>query len=208
MLVLRMPPGDPDLAIVARAATVLRDGGLVIYPTDTFYGLAADPRRDDAVDRLFQVKGRDATMATPVIASSVEQVRAAAEVDDRAERLARDFWPGPLTLVLPARQGLSQRAVGANGTVAIRVPDHAIARALAESLSFCITATSANRSGQPASATGDRAAAVFGETVECLIDAGPTPGNLPSTIVDMTAEGPRLIRAGAVAWERVLKSLK
>ena len=95
----------PDDALIARAADVLRRGGIVAYPTDTFYGLAVDPRRDDAVARLYAAKGRDASMAIPLIAASLAQAEEAAVVGDRELRLARAFWPGPLTIVMPPSGG-------------------------------------------------------------------------------------------------------
>jgi L-threonylcarbamoyladenylate synthase len=199
-----------DEAVIAQAADVLRRGGIVAYPTDTFYGLAVDPRRDDAVARLYAAKGRDASMAIPLIAASLGQVEEAAVVGDPELRLARAFWPGPLTIVMPPSAAIAARTLGDGPTIALRVPSHVVARALAARFGFCITATSANRSGAPpASDAGEVAERFSGsDLVDLLLDGGPTPGGPPSTIVEMVGTGLRCVRAGAVAWDRVLRSLE
>ena len=208
MVRLQISASSPDPGVVRRAADVLRAGGVVAYPTDTLYGLAVDPRRDDAVGRLFALKGRDAAMAVPLVAAGIEQADLAGEFGARELRLAQAFWPGPLSIVVPARECLSRRTLGGRTTVAVRVPAHAVARALAEALGFCITATSANPSGAPAPADPGALGPALDSGVDLLLDAGPVPGGEPSTLVGFDESGPLLIRAGAIAWERVLKSLE
>jgi L-threonylcarbamoyladenylate synthase len=197
----------PDLKLLAAAAAVLRAGGVVAFPTDTVYGLAVDPRRADAVERLFALKGRDSTVAVPLVAGSLEQAMLAAVFSGRERRAADAFWPGPLSIVVPANSCIALEALGGRGTVAIRVPAHDIARALADAFGFPITATSANRSGEPAAASADAVASMLPD-VDVLIDGGPAPGGAPSTIVSFDANGPILVRAGAVPWDRVIKSLQ
>jgi L-threonylcarbamoyladenylate synthase len=187
--------------------SVLRDGGVVAYPTDTLYGLAVDPRRDDAVEKLFLVKGRSPGVAIPLIGGSLEQVTEVAVFGQGERRLASAFWPGPLSIVAPARPAVSGLVLG-GGTVAVRVPAHPVATALALAFGFCITATSANLSGQPGSADPEVVARALSGRVDCLIDAGPAPGGLPSTIVELRDGAPVLVRAGAIAWDRVLRSLE
>ena len=190
-----------------RAAEVIRRGGVVAYPTDTFYGLGVDPRNAEAVGRLFVIKGRDADKASPLIASSLAQATEAVEFTDVARRLASCFWPGPLSLVLKARDALSRDALGGGDTAAIRVPDDEIARGLAAAVGYCITATSANLSGCPPASTP----ALLDDEVRRRIDfiiEGVSPGGAPSTIVDVMSDAPRLVRAGAIAWDRVLESLQ
>ncbi len=208
MITLSIAAAMPDEAVIAQAADVLRRGGVVAYPTDTLYGLAVDPREDEAAARLYAAKGRDASTAIPLIAASIEQAQEAAVFGDRELMLAGTFWPGPLTLVMPARSGIAAAMLGGGTTVALRVPSHAVARALAAAFGFCITATSANRSGHPPAVTAGDVAVALEPAIDVLLDAGPVPGGPPSTIVEMTVTGPRLIRAGAVAWDRVLESLK
>ena len=138
-----------------RRPTSCRRGGLVAYPTDTLYGLAVDPRRDDAVARLYAAKGRDASAAIPLIAASHRAGGGSrGRSATRSCMLARAFWPGPLTIVMPARTVIAAALLGGGTTVALRVPSHAVARALAAAFGFCITATSANRSGHPPAVTG------------------------------------------------------
>jgi L-threonylcarbamoyladenylate synthase len=197
--------GAGDAAVQA-AVEAMRRGLVVAYPTDTLYGLAVDPANAGAVTKLFALKGRDLARAIPLIAADLSQVRAWTTVTPLAERLAEAFWPGPLTLVLRAAVNIDTRVLAEDGTVAIRVPDHAVARALAAAAGCPVTSTSANPSGQPPTADADEVARAL-PAVDVLIDGGLTPGGAPSTIVDATGSLPVLIRAGAIAWERVLESL-
>jgi L-threonylcarbamoyladenylate synthase len=185
---------------------MIRAGLVVAYPTDTLYGLAVDPRNREAVRRLFDLKGRAESSALTLVAADVAQVRMAAEMTGDAERLAELFWPGPLTVVMHAGTSLAPETLAGGETVGIRVPDHAVATALAHAVGFCITATSANRSGATAASSGP-AVAVALPDVDVILDGGPSRGGAPSTIVSVTDAGIALIRAGAVPWDRVLKSL-
>jgi L-threonylcarbamoyladenylate synthase len=205
---LTISPDDPDPRALARAADILRGGGLVVFPTDTFYGLAADPRREDAVDRVFGTKGRSSLLALPLIAADLDQVASAAiGLSLLTRRLAVRFWPGPLTLVADVAPGIVAAVHGGTGTVAVRVPDHAAARRLAAHAGFPIVSTSANRSGDPAVNTADAVVASIGDLVDLVLDGGPTPGGEPSTIVDARGPKPVLIRAGAVPFSRVMEAL-
>jgi L-threonylcarbamoyladenylate synthase len=208
MQLIRVDPDAPDAARIEQAATLLRGGGIVAYPTDTLYGLAVDARLDGAVERLYDVKGRDASAAIPVIAGSIEQAGDVGVLTPTDMRLARAFWPGPLTLVLRARPGLSPRLLGQGSTIAVRGPAHPVARALAASLGHCVTATSANRSGSPPAAAASDVSAAFGSAIDAVIDGGPTVGGPPSTIIEVRSHDVRLVRSGAIAWERVLESLE
>jgi L-threonylcarbamoyladenylate synthase len=199
---LTVATGDVDV----KAAEALRRGLVVAYPTDTLYGLAVDPTNAAAVARLFALKGRALDRAIPLIAADADQVRAWTRLTPLAERLASAFWPGPLTLVLEAARAIDDRVLGDGRTVAIRVPDQTVARALAAAAECPVTSTSANPSGQPPTADPDEVARSL-PAVDVLIDGGLTPGGAPSTIVDATGNRPVLIRAGAIAWERVLESL-
>jgi len=205
---LAVDTNHPDPVLIAQAAAILAAGGVVAFPTDTVYGLAVDPRQPAAVDRLYEVKGRDRGVAIPLIAASLEQARAAAMFGTREQRLAEAFWPGPLSIVVPASAAVVPALRGAGGTVAVRVPDHRVARALAQSLGFPITATSANLSGEPAATSGDALSEALMTRLDAVLDVGAAPGGPPSTIIELTDEGPRLVRAGAIAWERVLTFLE
>ena len=204
---IRVDPAHPDPALLERAVDALRRGGVVAYPTDTVYGLAADPRNARAVARVFAIKGRPETSALTLIAADLEQAGAAAYFSTRAASLAERMWPGPLTIVVHARGGLTSEALAGGTTVGVRVPRHDVARALARRFGFCVTATSANRSGEAPIADPDAIMQALPD-VDVLLDAGQAPGGPPSTIVDATSDVLRLIRDGAVAWSRVLESLQ
>jgi L-threonylcarbamoyladenylate synthase len=193
---------------IAAAADVLRRGGVVAYPTDTLYGLAADPASDAALARLFAVKARDRSLAVPLIAADLEQAMQAGEFGEPELRLAAAFWPGPLALVVRARAPLLRTVAAEDGTVAIRVPAHPLARALAGAFGACLTATSANLSGQPPTASPEDVAAALGDRIDLLLDAGDAPGGPPSSIVAIRNGAAECVRAGATPWERVLESLK
>jgi L-threonylcarbamoyladenylate synthase len=202
----RVDAEHPDPGELRAAAALLRDGRVVAFPTDTLYGLAADPRSSEAIGRLFHLKGRPEAAAVPLVAATLEQADAVAELGPVARALAERWWPGPLTIVGPARAAIAREALGGGTTVGVRVPDHPIARALAAAFGFPVTATSANRSGTTPATRADEVAAALPD-VDGIIDGGAVRGGLPSTIVAVENDNVRLVRAGAIAWERVLKSL-
>jgi L-threonylcarbamoyladenylate synthase len=206
-LVIRIPVRSAASAEdLAPALEALRDGAAVAFPTETFYGLAVDPRSQAAVLRMFALKRRAADHSLPLVAASVTQIDDhVGSMTPLAQRLATRWWPGPLTLIIPASPLLFAGVHSSTGRVAVRVPAGSVARALAAAAGHAITSTSANISGEPPPTTPDQVAMAFGDALAVLIDAGPTPGGLPSTIVDATGPTPRLVRAGAIAWERVLE---
>ena len=208
MLTLLVSSADPEPPLIARAVDTLMAQGIVAYPTDTLYGLAVDPRSDEAVERLFAVKGRPAGLAIPLIAASLEQAQELATFANVDLRLARAFWPGPLTLVLKPRQPLAPRVLGSGQTVAVRVPANSIAGALAAAFGFAITATSANRTGDAPARSADAVLTALGDVIDLVLDGGPSASGPASTIVETGDGGPRLVRAGAVGFDRVLKSLE
>jgi len=208
VLTLIVSRESPEPALIARAADELRGRGIVAYPTDTLYGLAVDPANDLVVERLFEVKGRPPDVPIPLIAASLEQAQEVAEFTDADLRLARAFWPGPLTIVLAPRLPLAQRILGCGVSIALRVPANPIACALALAFRSCITSTSANRSGQPPSTSAGEVVSALGNTIDLVLDGGPSASGPASTIVEIGTQGPRLVRAGAIAWDRVLESLE
>ena len=213
-----MHSDDPEA--LARAIAIIKRGGVVAVPTETFYGLAADATHRMAVARIFEIKGRPAGMALPLVAGSVQQVTdLLGPVDAASARAMNAFWPGPLSLVLtasplisgavgepdPAQAGAETPAHAR--TVAVRVPGHAFVRELALGAGTLLTATSANRTGEPQAETADAVAASLGTLVDLVIDGGRTPGGRPSTIADLRGGTPRLVRDGAIAWSAVLESI-
>lgn len=198
---MTLPASDP--ATIERAVQVLRSGGLVAYPTDTVYGLAALPTDDEAVRMLYEAKNRPLGQPVPLLLSSVAGLGlVAAGISSSAHLLIDAFWPGGLTVVLGKAQNYHSLAV--HSTVAVRVPDHPVPRELARLLGGPITGTSANASGGPEPLTADDVRAQLGELVGLIIDGGRCPGGTPSTLVDCTAEPPRVLRKGAVSREALV----
>jgi L-threonylcarbamoyladenylate synthase len=198
---------NPDS--IERAADLIREGAVVAIPTDTLYGLAADPFSPAAVRAIFAVKGRAADKAIPLIAADMEQVDAfLGPLSTVARTLGRAFWPGPLTVIILAPSSLPAELTGDGGTVGIRVPNHTTAQRLCARFGRPLTATSANLSGEAPSGDPDLIAQTLGSRLAALLDDGPTPGGSPSTIVDLTYSPARLVRAGAVEWERIEACLR
>jgi len=197
-------PEFPQRDAIQEAGKWIRNGGIVAIPTDTLYGLATDPFSAAAVARLFAVKGRASERAVPLIAADGAQ---AAEYLGRltptGQKLADKFWPGPLTLLVAAPRVLAQDVTGGTGKVGVRVPADAVARAICAEAGRPITATSANVSGEAATADPDQVERTLGHRIDLLIDTGRTRGGAPSTIVDVTGAAPVLVRAGALSWDEI-----
>jgi L-threonylcarbamoyladenylate synthase len=177
-----------------------------VYPTETFYGLGCLASAEAALERLRVAKLRPEGKPLPLVAADRAQVEALAALAGPAARLAERFWPGPLTLVLPAGPGVPEAITAGSGTVAIRVPGSAIARALAARAGGALVSTSANPSGGPPPARVDALDVALRARVDHVLDGGPTPGGLPSTIVALEDGAPRLLRAGALAFALVLEA--
>jgi L-threonylcarbamoyladenylate synthase len=199
--------GDPPpLAAIDAAAAILRAGGIAGVPTDTVYGLAADPFRAGATDRLFKVKRRPRTFELPVLVADVDQaLTLAAAVPVAAARLMERFWPGPLTVVLPRRPDLNADLGSDDATIGVRCPNHPVPLALCRAVGPMAT-TSANRHGEEPLTTALELAQRLGPSVEVVLDCGPCCGS-PSTVVDCTGGDPHLIRHGRLSWEAVLAAL-
>jgi len=204
---IRVAVGEGDDAAISAAVGVLAAGGVVAYPTETFYALGVSVFDTSACRRLFALKGRPASKTLPAILAGIVQLElVASEISPEVRRLAERFWPGPLTLVIPARASVAAASEG--GTLAVRVSGLALARELAEAFGP-LTSTSANRSGEPAPTTAGevftRFAAGEGEGINLVLDGGSTPGGPPSTIVDVSAGVPRLVREGRIPFQEVLE---
>jgi tRNA threonylcarbamoyl adenosine modification protein (Sua5/YciO/YrdC/YwlC family) len=194
--------GDPpdDLA-VGSAVEALREGDIVGLPTDTVYGLAADPWHSGAADRLFRVKRRPRNVELVLFVDGIEQALAVSDsVPPAAMRLMEQLWPGGLTIVLPRRAGVEADLGEDDATIGLRCPDHPVPLAVARSFGPYAT-TSANLHGEPPATTADGLMALQG--VALVLDGGTCDGE-PSAVVDATGDVPRLIRPGCVPWDRVL----
>jgi len=197
----------PDDSI-AQAIAAMREGEAIVYPTETFYGIGADAFSTAALERIFAIKGRDAAKTIALIAhDSAAAFALAHEVPPNARALARAFWPGPLTLVMPARAGMPAALIGPDGGVGVRVSSHPVARALAQGLGRAITATSANRAGEAPARTIAEARAALGTTVKVFVEGGTLTGGAPSTVVQCDRTGWRLLRAGAIAIDEIEAAL-
>lgn len=199
-----MRPAEPLEPQLAEAVAVIRRGGVVAFPTDTLYGLAANPGSAEAVNRVLALKGRAVEQTIALVAADLAQVERTCVMTTMARHAAAEFWPGPLSVLMRAKPGLVPATIGPDGLVGVRVPNHDVALALARACGHALTATSANRSGQEATADPDEVAAALPD-LDLLIDAGRAPGGPPSTLVDLSGDAPRLVRAGAIPWDRVLE---
>jgi len=200
---------DPELELrLAAAAATLRRGGIVAYPTETFYGLGALAADERALDRLARAKLRPEGKPLPLLAADRAQVDSVAVLEGPAARVADRLWPGPLTLVLPARAGVHPGITAGTGTVGIRIPGSAVARALAASAGGVLVSTSANPSGGPPPTRVDEIDPALLRELDGVLDAGPTPGGRPSTVVAIEAGGLRVVRAGAVSLEDLTRACR
>ena len=192
----------------ARAAELLRAGELVVFPTDTVYGLGAAVYNPKAVGRLFVAKGRPSDRPIPVLVSGVDQIaRLTSHVDSRVARLIERFWPGALTVVLPAASWLPAELVRGTRTVGLRFPDNAVARSIIRQAGGAVATTSANRSDEPDARTAAEAAEALGGHVALIVDGGPAPGGVPSTVITFEGDELRVLRAGAIPPETLPKRL-
>ena len=197
--IVRVDPLAPDARLLREAARVLRGGGLVAFPTETFYGLGAAALDRVAVRRVFEIKGRPASMPLLVLVDDAARLRdLVTDVPQRAQTLMERHWPGPLTLVFRAAAHLPNELTAGTGTVGVRVPSHRVPRAIVTQLNAAITAPSANRTGAAPPTAADTVLAYFGDAIDLVLDAGPTAGGEPSTVVDVTVDPPRVLRHGAI----------
>ena len=196
-----------DPTTLDRALAILHHGGLVAFPTDTVYGVGASAFDGEAVGSIYAAKDRPPKKAIPVlIGDSADLAKVTLEVPYAAARLAASFWPGPLTLVVPRHPDLPE-TVSATSSVGVRVPDHAVARALLR-VAGPMAVTSANLSGQPSSSTAQEVFAQLGGRIGLIIDGGKTPGGVPSTVVDCCGEEPVILRVGPVSEGDIRAALR
>jgi len=191
-------------ADITEAVDVLSRGGIIAFPTDTVYGLGADVRHPGAIAALYKIKERPLDRAIPVLIARAEELCGVAQkVPESAWRLAERFWPGPLTLVVRSTLSLPPILTAGAPTVAVRVPDHPVVRALIEGLGAPVAVTSANISGRPSPVTADDVLAQLEGRIALLLDGGPCPGGKDSTVVDLTAIPLRILRTGPVTADQI-----
>lgn len=188
------------------AVDVLKNGGLIVFPTDTVYGLAAWPYQAEFVERLYVVKGRNSTRAIAVLIARPEDMnQVAISPSESAMKLARRFWPGPLTIIMTKHPNLPD-ALSPQPTIGIRMPDHKVALAILN-LSGPLAVTSANLSGQENTTTAQEVLAQLEGKVHLIVDGGKSPGGVPSTVVDCTKPEPEILRSGPISEAEIKAEL-
>ena len=191
------------------AVRILRGGGVAAIPTDTVYGLAAVYDDARAVDRVFRIKSRPSGLAVPLLLDDERSVvRYVSDVPDTFWALAKTFWPGPLTIVLPKSHLVSNKLTAGRDTVGLRVPDHWLPRYISKSLGKAITGTSANLSGSPSLTTAVAVKEQLGDVVDLVIDGGAARGTTASTVVDLSGEMPTILREGNITLDSVKKAVR
>ena len=199
--ILKIDPANPESDLIAQAVVILKDGGVIAYPTETFYGLGVDATNVKAVERLFGVKGRDFKNPIPVVIGNIAILdQICTDIPPPAQELIDRHWPGPLTLVFSAAPSLSNRLTAGTGKIGVRVSSHPIARLLSGQLGGPLTSTSANRSGQKECVTAQEVMEKIGDDLDLIIDGGATPGGKGSTILDITQDPPVVLRAGLIDY--------
>ena len=199
--ILKINPQQPEDELIHRAVRFLQTGGVVAFPTETFYGLAVDATNSDAIERIFRIKGRTFRNPIALITGSKNDISGlVTEIPDVAQKLMQTFWPGPLTLLFTASPQIRPRLTAGTGRIGIRVSSHPIADCLANRLGGPITATSANLSGAAECTTAAEVLAILGDQVDLVIDGGPVPGGKGSTFLDITMDPPACTREGAIPF--------
>ena len=201
-------PEQPDSGMIRDAVRAVREGKVLLYPTDTIYGLGCDPFLPSALGRIFELKERPVEKGVLLLVGSpAEAVSLAGRLPSTFARLSARFWPGPVTFLLPAAPGVSELVVGERGLVGVRCPSHVFLNRLLDELARPLVSTSANISGEPQPPSIADLRRLFERKVDLFLDAGELPTRLPSSVVDLSVDPPRLVRRGALAAEieQVLK---
>lgn len=189
------------------AAATMKNGGVVIYPTETVYGIGCIPSDPDAAMRICEIKGR-AENPLPLICGDIEMARKVVQFNVTAEKLAEAFWPGPLMFILPSRVVYPMWVTHGKKTIGLRVPGDKVPRKLAELAGGVIVSTSANKSGEPPATTAKEALRATGYKVDLVVDGGPSLGGKSSTIIDLSGKEMWILRSGPITGTQIMKALK
>ncbi|HET6462063.1 MAG TPA: L-threonylcarbamoyladenylate synthase [Syntrophales bacterium] len=197
----------PEDAMIAEASSILKAGGIIAYPTETFYGLGADGRNEEAIKRIFLIKGRNFKNPISVIIGNVNDIRGLVEeIPEFALHLMERFWPGALTIIFKASPDVSPLLTAGTGKIGIRLSSHPVAAALATKLGNPITATSANLSGKHECTRAGEVIQGIGDQIDAIIDAGQTRGGPGSTVIDVTRKRPAILREGLIPKHKLTDS--
>ncbi|TFG05552.1 MAG: threonylcarbamoyl-AMP synthase [Promethearchaeota archaeon] len=202
---LQIDSENPDRSVMKRAREFIVEGKLVIFPTDTVYGLATDPFNEKAILQLLEAKKRTSEKGLPVLIANISMAEELVQFSNAARRLAVSFWPGSLTMVLPLKRSLSPLVTGNRKTLGIRIPNHPVARELAE---IPIIGTSANVSGHASPNTALDALKQLGDSVDLVLDCGPTKDRIPSTVIDLSNSHFEVLREGVIKRSQLDLSLR
>jgi L-threonylcarbamoyladenylate synthase len=197
--ILKIDPLYPEPSLIEKATGIMKRGGVIAYPTETFYGLGADATNERAIEKIYTIKGRADKKPISIIIGSAQDVDIfAVNISEGSRKLMERFWPGGMTLVFEASPTIPEILTAETGTIGIRYSSHAIAADLARNLAGALTATSANISGKKECTSADDVIETLGDRIDALVDGGITPGGSGSTIVDVSMEPPRILREGII----------
>ena len=193
--------------LLNQAVQILRDGGVVAFPTDTVYGVGVDPSQPEAVRKLYRIKGRPEDKPIAILVGSIEDVARVAQTPSRTfSRLADRFWPGGLTLIVETRE-LPPEITAGGSTVGVRMPDHPLTLELLRGFGGPIATTSANRSGQNPATSAEEVGAQLGDRVNLIVDGGDTITKVASTVLDLSVSPPKILRHGGISEELLMECL-
>ncbi len=208
MKIFKLDPSNPEADLISEIASLLKEGKTVAYPTDTLYALGGDPFDPEAMRRIAVLKGRDGSKPFPYVIDRADRLRQwGVKLAFTAEALAERFWPGPVSLVVDATGRLPAHLLNQRRTICLRMPESGIARSIAEALGGLLAATSANPEGMSPARSARQAMEYFRGEIEAVVDGGPSPQSLPSTIVDVSMGKVVILREGAVPAEKILTAL-
>ncbi|MGB5218880.1 MAG: L-threonylcarbamoyladenylate synthase [Smithella sp.] len=194
--------------IISRAVEILVNGGVIAYPTETFYGLGVDATHEKAVEKIFAVKGRGFKNPISLIIGNPDEIyRLVEDIPPAAQKLMAEFWPGALTIVFAASDKVSPLLTAGTGKIGLRVSSHPIALKIAQTINRPLTATSANLSGAPECSLASAVVEQMGDKINAIVDGGKTPGGQTSTIIDVTCDPPVILREGAICKETIEKHI-
>ena len=208
MKLIKINPQKPEKDKIELALNILREGGVVVYPTDTLYGIGVNIFNEDAVERVFSIKKRSRSKPISVCLSRIEDISKVAYMDSETEKIARKLLPGPFTLILNKKEGISSTLTAGETKIGVRIPDSKVSMEI--SREFPVTATSANISGMKVPESPEGVYKQLGESVDLILDAGTFKETLPSTVVDLTCQPPAVIRrgSGVEIFDGVIEKIK
>ncbi len=210
MKILKTNFKNPDEKIIDKAVTALKKGGVIIYPTDTVYGLGANALDEKVVNKIFRIKGRSFKKPISIIIKDVEQAKEVASFNKDIERILNKIWPGPVTAILYKKDIIPDILIGGSKKIGLRIPDCEFTKQLMKKIDFPITTTSANISGLSSSEDIKQVLSQFQDKKikpDLILDVGILPQNLPSTVIDFTEAEPKILRAGPITKDKLFKIL-